>query len=545
MRNHITGSLHRFNYIKAWHPSLLSGWTENAELFKLARPLMEKAKALEGEEGPGHIRLLEVEDAVYRMMAARSENDGLSRVVECRSEAGQSYCFLCHCCRVRANNEDVVDHLTGSAHLANYLKSALMGDVGDDRRLLRSLARKALRDVGSGEQKVVNLPESLCILMTSKSYHWCIKMLRKRRTRGENRGMKIPVVGASVRKTSNRASPVKCTVGMMRTNKKRRNKNATVFKVSLPLSKGAILLERTPFSRDDDPAPPASSPPPDSDVTPSAFESKDCEAQSFSRFAADNADQTFQLQHGPCGNGADGGCFTGPDGAFVRHQDANENYNQSESISGMEYPWSGGNDYSRRHDPQGSSQSFDKGWQHEDPQTPNEWVSPAVSHAPDWPSYHAPYGAEPWCNSLSQVVVRMAMPQEEWPMAGNVAQRHNQQPRYEYVTHDHAGLPAGSVSHQGASWCDLHPEPFAHGGNSWPKPAEQFLQSEPSSWQTYVGFGTGPVQAASQSYVMQPTALQAIPGGSGYNDGPVITPGQHLIHANVMWTPQTPAGLLG
>lgn len=50
---------------------------------------------------------------------------GLFRVVECRSEDGHTYCFLCHCCRVRSNKKDIIDHLTSSSHLRNYLVSLL------------------------------------------------------------------------------------------------------------------------------------------------------------------------------------------------------------------------------------------------------------------------------------------------------------------------------------------------------------------------------------------------------------------------------------
>lgn len=48
---------------------------------------------------------------------------GLFRVVECRSEEGHTYCFLCHCCRIRSNKKDIIDHLTTSSHLVNYLVS--------------------------------------------------------------------------------------------------------------------------------------------------------------------------------------------------------------------------------------------------------------------------------------------------------------------------------------------------------------------------------------------------------------------------------------
>lgn len=50
---------------------------------------------------------------------------GLIRVVEFRSEDGCSCCFLCHCCRIRSTKNDLIDHLTSSSHLVNYLVGLL------------------------------------------------------------------------------------------------------------------------------------------------------------------------------------------------------------------------------------------------------------------------------------------------------------------------------------------------------------------------------------------------------------------------------------
>ncbi|XP_068189703.1 uncharacterized protein [Antennarius striatus] len=575
VRNHITGSLHRFNYIKTWHPHLLSEWKENAELSKLAWPLMEKAKVLEGKEGPGHIRLLEVEDAVYQMIATCSENNvtlmnilsdqlvsqseatpvqhvdppiqsqmvdlldcnqkrqskkslwssaemstppslvqspetpsasseksnsvldsfkgtysliGLSHVVEYRSEDGHTCCFLCHCCRIRSNKKDIIDHLTSSSHLVNYLmetqpeqKELLMADINHDSQLLWSLAENAVGDMGSGQQKVVNVPESLCIQMTSKSYHWCVKMLHNGWTHSEIQRMRAPVKGPSVNKTPYQARPDKCTVGMSRRAKTMRNKKRTVFKVSLPLTKGSILLERTSFSKDNEPGSPTSPTPSDCDLIPSSFDSEDCEcdhdAQSVSQSAAAIAKPlTSQLHQGMSGW-----------------------FNEE-------------NNYNRHHDPQRLSQNIDKYCQNEDLHTQNDFAPPAASYSQDWSYYNASYGcvedcAERWCNSPTQVAGRMEVPQEEWQkMTGNATQHYNQHLHYQYMTQDHAGLPAASVRqqssvHSDAVWSNLRPDLFAHSSNSCPLLAEEFLQNEPRPWQTYMGYNTGSGQTASQSYI--------------------------------------------
>lgn len=105
---------------------------------------------------------------------------GLNRVLECRSEDGLTCCFLCHCCRIRSNKKDIIDHLTRSSHLVNYLMEihpeqveGMMEDINHNYELLQSLAEKVEQEEGRGELKVVNAPESLCSLLTGKSYHWC------------------------------------------------------------------------------------------------------------------------------------------------------------------------------------------------------------------------------------------------------------------------------------------------------------------------------------------------------------------------------------
>ncbi|XP_029022131.1 uncharacterized protein LOC114865300 isoform X2 [Betta splendens] len=90
MRNHIMGSLHRYNYINSWYPHLMSGWKESSDLSKLARPLMDMAKILEGQEGPGDVQLIEVEDDVYQKISTHGENDAITLISSLRAEPESS-----------------------------------------------------------------------------------------------------------------------------------------------------------------------------------------------------------------------------------------------------------------------------------------------------------------------------------------------------------------------------------------------------------------------------------------------------------------------
>ncbi|XP_061679754.1 uncharacterized protein si:ch211-199g17.2 isoform X2 [Syngnathoides biaculeatus] len=318
MRNHIMGSLHRYNYTKAWHPHMLSGIVQSGgdDVSLLAWPLMDIAKTLEDKEGPGDIKLLEVEDAAFETLKRASDGDaislvkflmygpaepeeeegdptvitvgpaeslssdgngasravevppsfghalldryagvqifiGLFRVTECVGEKdGRTHCFLCHCCRTRVNTRGFIRHVGGPAHTHSYLMEtrreqlgAAGADDGDPGRLMDSLVRNVEREEGRGGMEVgevLKAPQHLCKQLASKSYTWCIGRLWKRcypTVRKRNKAKK----GSRVKK------PAKL-VGEGETQ--------VVFKVSLPLTDGPLLLERTSFGQGNPPAGP-------------------------------------------------------------------------------------------------------------------------------------------------------------------------------------------------------------------------------------------------------------------------------------------------
>ncbi|XP_054909813.1 uncharacterized protein LOC129375042 isoform X2 [Poeciliopsis prolifica] len=364
MRNHIMGSHHRFNYIKACHPHLVSQWLGSPDLSKMAWPLMELAEVLEKKEGPGNVQLFEVQDQLYQMMVTQSENHavtlmktlkqeqaelesfsetkplhypvasrrvvlpannqwehpvisdrvdmklvqvsqqteektplqnisvpqlekvqmsaedsvvsesgngfledfpgakpviGLVRVVDFRSEDGFSCCFLCHCCRIRSTENDLLDHLTSSSHLVNYLMEnypdqiQALGEVSEDDFQLQSLAAKVEEEEGRGEMKIVNVPESICSQLTGKSYHWCLKMLSRGGDHSNLQQKRKAVIGLN--KITARHAPKKSFVAMPKRTKrmklmKKMKKTNTMFNVSLPIGKGELLLERRSFDTD-------------------------------------------------------------------------------------------------------------------------------------------------------------------------------------------------------------------------------------------------------------------------------------------------------
>ncbi|XP_028846668.1 uncharacterized protein LOC114796570 isoform X2 [Denticeps clupeoides] len=67
IKNHITGSQHRFCYIKSRHAY---DWQADADLTLLVWPLKEVARVLESREGTGKVQVLELDEETYRNMTS-------------------------------------------------------------------------------------------------------------------------------------------------------------------------------------------------------------------------------------------------------------------------------------------------------------------------------------------------------------------------------------------------------------------------------------------------------------------------------------------
>ncbi|KAL1256095.1 hypothetical protein QQF64_014156 [Cirrhinus molitorella] len=77
IRNHIMGSIHRYNYIKSHHAH---GWTSDTDLTLLARPLMDIAKKVEKKEGTGDIQVLNVDEVIYKEMTSLPVSDAFAQM---------------------------------------------------------------------------------------------------------------------------------------------------------------------------------------------------------------------------------------------------------------------------------------------------------------------------------------------------------------------------------------------------------------------------------------------------------------------------------
>lgn len=370
-------------------------------------------------------------------------------------------------------------------------------------------------------------------------------------------------------KTSNQGMPEKCAVVMKVTSKRRKRKwKNTVFKVSLPLTKGSVLLERTSFSVDSLPVASGYLPPSDSDLTPSPeSQAEECEFDRDTLYTV--AELTPEEHHRDlCSGDAEAGQYTKPERNFACYYQKvdgvfndNEHFNQSEYQTLTKDPRLYGeyND-NREFGYQERSSEMYKG-----PPTQNKWLSPSVSHIQDWPVYNSSFGhgegfTEPWYSSTSQKRgdTRADVSREErlGEMNSDATQYYyQQQPHDQYMAQNPTSLVTGSVgqhdlsgelaSHVGVSWVNMHPHvggSLPHSGNIAPVQRIPFHQYEQRQWQTHMGCSIGHVQTAPQSYMMQPMAQQAMQVGQGlmsdpnHNTGPVTNPDQQFPHPAVIWS---------
>ncbi|XP_034016743.1 uncharacterized protein si:ch211-199g17.2 isoform X2 [Thalassophryne amazonica] len=697
VRNHIMGSLHRFNYIKAWHPNFVEEWKENPDLSNLAWPLMEMAKLLEKREGPGDVQVLEFDEALYWKLVSQSESDavalinsvrhwevqsenttstemvsaelesctvqperivfpphnhqgqpkkptvqplkaaeiflgsttqtnkhlsliqttvapslktkpllkeatvslmgssqlawepsvlsekcsslldgytgtkpliGLHCVVECRSEDGHTHCFLCHCCRVRSNKKDMIDHLTSSSHFYNYLVEVcpdqvevLTADMDDCSQLLESLAKKVEEREGRGELTVVNLPKSCRMRMSGKSYHWCVKMLSNgnRWTNKNFRKRKRATKGPVTNKTSYHAAVPSKWSKMIRNKKKPQNATRTVFNVSLPMTKGSLLLERTSFSLDI-PLSPTYSPSHDPDLIFSP-ELDGCDSESFDFVRVSHGSQvephvfdgdTDMEQYGDMDDYfCDGENLiqTEEVSGTETHQQTvfNNQYHNAEAQNGPPHPsvfhgkqfdrisitldsvrqkvYHEMDDESHHCDQERSIANVLKEWRHEY----REKEKGGLIHNQDWSSPY--YMGEEMYRLASQSATGVQEKGTELNL-DDTQQYYYQQPYMaQNNTHHwvgsmwHPDFSGERAHHFNANGANVHPHsqaPLTHSGNI----------VVDNTVETTIGY----IYTAPQSYMLHPVIYQDIPVGhkvrydSNYSNQPVTKSDQHFPH---------------
>lgn len=272
----------------------------------------------------------------------------------------------------------------------------------------------------------------------------------------------------------------------------------TVFKVSLPITKGAVLLERTSFSKDNHCMSGAYSPSfgPDHSPLPEC-QTKDFDTGTFSVCDPEHtsAYTASSFQQGLNNQDAGAGQYLRPEGNFTATQNQevdgyfghNVHFNQSDDTLGKrQQSVSGEMVYNRQHGYQErSSNNFNKDVKSEGPQTGSDKLSHLVSHTHDWSYYNPSYGC------LESYAKNM------YPHLGDA---------------------------------------FAYSNHAAPEPEPQFHETQPRQLQAYMKLPTGYSPTAPESYMTQPVAYQAIKVGYGimcdpnYNFGHGTNNYQHYPH---------------
>lgn len=319
--------------------------------------------------------------------------------------------------------------------------------------------------------------------------------------------------------------------------------SSTVFKVSLPIRKGAVLLERTSFTVDSAAVSSAAdSPPSDADLAPSPEPGSEgrepgCDdSGSFTVNHTENVSAPAASRQDLHGGHAEPAQYTAPGGGFVTHYQAVDGcisdgafYNQPEYASGTEdqrFYWENNGQPGFR---DGSSEKVYETWQNEGP--------PPASHAQDWATYNSPYGhEEQWHNSASQTVV---VENRQNQMRADAAQFYAQQhPQNLYLAQDHTS-PLTGIGGRNALHGDLAPRFDPARINAYPHFADYPAHSgdsvvhenEQRRWQLYMQFSVGQFQTAQPYYPTPPMAYQAIPTPNySYNIGPTATLDRHYPH---------------
>lgn len=347
---------------------------------------------------------------------------------------------------------------------------------------------------------------------------------------------KSKITGSRWSKASVEGKPEKHTAVLLKWTKRKAKKKVkkvanTVFNVSLPLTKGLVLLERMAFHEGSPPMSDSHSSA--SDLTPSP-QTEDC-------------DLGYDIEQDFYSGDAEADQNMGPERIFTgtpyQEEDSsfsiNEDFRQSEDVT-----WTndqkvyGEGNYGTRHASQDTStKNFG------DLKKENKELAHAVHNTQDWAlaSYNSSYRPEDgyasqWYSSApqNQVGTGEKVPKEEkWEMSVAAAQSYyQQQPQNQYMAADHPsrltgsvgrhGLPAQSIPYSNAAWNSGYPQLDvpAHSGSMAPQPRVQSLETEQRYQQTYMEFTSSHVHTTPQSYVAQPAAYQGIYIGHGVTSVP-------------------------
>ncbi|XP_059411272.1 uncharacterized protein si:ch211-199g17.2 isoform X2 [Carassius carassius] len=201
---------------------------------------------------------------------------GLQAVIKCQSVDGNPppCCYLCQLCSLKLKKKKIFSHLTGCDHQRNYLKALHPQLLPKKRKhcntneMLEDIAIQLEKEDGRGHIKVMRLSACLISEVLEKDYHWCMRVLNcgadvgwrsgllsfkkgTSNTTGPRQTLKRPA--ESMLPPSDAQALIAPTHQMSKKMKKGHPKKVVctnkvkepVFKVSLSLQEGPVIIERT------------------------------------------------------------------------------------------------------------------------------------------------------------------------------------------------------------------------------------------------------------------------------------------------------------
>ncbi|XP_057211523.1 uncharacterized protein si:ch211-199g17.2 isoform X2 [Triplophysa rosa] len=198
---------------------------------------------------------------------------GLQAVIKCQSVDGNPppCCYLCQLCSLKLKKKTILSHLTGCQHQRNYIKvlhPQLFSKIKHQRcninEMLEDVAMQLEREDGRGQIKVMRLSSCLISEVLHRDYQWCMKVLNcgaslelfnkmTNKTTGHSQDLKRPA--ESIQSPLNEDRAPLSTHQMSKKMKNVHPANVTctksvknpVFKVSLSLQEGPVVIERDPL----------------------------------------------------------------------------------------------------------------------------------------------------------------------------------------------------------------------------------------------------------------------------------------------------------
>ncbi|XP_051948289.1 uncharacterized protein si:ch211-199g17.2 [Xyrauchen texanus] len=197
---------------------------------------------------------------------------GLQAVIKCQSVDGDPPpCFyLCQLCSLKLKKKKMTSHLTSCLHQRIYLKvlhPQLLPNIKHKwckiNEMLEDIAIQLEKENGRGQIKVMRLSACPFSEVLQRDYHWCMKILNcganvgsftggTDKTSGPNKALKRPAesilstvhIDGTPLLTHQRSKKKKvCAKKVICAN----TVKESVFKVSLSLQEGPVVIERMPL----------------------------------------------------------------------------------------------------------------------------------------------------------------------------------------------------------------------------------------------------------------------------------------------------------